>query len=83
LCVGFSSNLCIAVFYTGGGVDGNARLSLSGRLSSNFVAQYSTNRSGANWIILLSLPSLPYSPYLFLDPDGGDEPVRFYRAFMQ
>jgi hypothetical protein len=24
LCVGFSSNLCMAVFYTSGGVDGNA-----------------------------------------------------------
>jgi uncharacterized repeat protein (TIGR03803 family) len=58
-------------------------LNLSGMLSSNFVVQYSTNLAGSNWINLLSLPNLPASPYLFLDPAGDGEPARFYRAFMQ
>jgi len=42
-----------------------------------------TNLAGTNWIDLLSLSNLPFSPYLFLDPDSGDEPARFYRAFLQ
>jgi hypothetical protein len=58
-------------------------LSLNGMLNSNFVVQYSTNLGGSNWTDLLSLTNLPYSPYLFLDPGGGGEPARFYRAFMQ
>jgi len=52
-------------------------------LSSNFVAQCSTNLAGSNWIHMLSLTNLPASPYLFLDPAGDREPVRFFRAFMQ
>jgi hypothetical protein len=36
-----------------------------------------------NWINLLSLTNLSASPYQFLDPAGGDQPARFYRAFMQ
>jgi len=52
-------------------------------LNSNFVVQYSTNLAVSNWMNLLSLTNLPSSPYLFLDPAGGGEPVRFYRAFMQ
>ena len=58
-------------------------LDLSGMLSSNFVVQYSTNLAGSNWMNLLSLPNLPGSPYLFLDPAGDGEPARFYRAFMR
>ena len=58
-------------------------LNLEGMLSSNFVVQYSTNLAGTNWMNLLSLSNLPASPYLFLDPVGDNEPVRFYRAFMQ
>jgi hypothetical protein len=57
-------------------------LGLSGMLSSNFVVQYSTNLAGSNWIDPLSLSNLPFSPYLSLDPDGNDEPARFYGAFM-
>jgi hypothetical protein len=52
-------------------------------LGSNFVVQYSTNLEAANWMNLLSLPNLPYSPYLFLDPAGVGQPARFYRVFMQ
>jgi len=52
-------------------------------LSSKFAVQYSTNLAGTDWIDLLSLTNLPFSPYLFLDPDGGDEPARFYRALMR
>ncbi len=55
----------------------------SSRYSSNFVVQYSTNLAGTNWMHLLSLPNLPSSPYLFLDPAGENEPASFYRAFMQ
>ena len=58
-------------------------LNLKGILSSNFVVQYSTSLAGTNWINLLSLTNLRSSPYLFLDPAGGSEPTRFYRAFMQ
>ncbi len=58
-------------------------LDLSGMLSSKFAVQYSTNLAGTDWIDLLSLTNLPFSPYLFLDPDGGDEPARFYRALMR
>jgi hypothetical protein len=58
-------------------------LDLSSMLSSNLVVQYSTNLSGSNWMNLLSLPNLPASPYLFLDPVGDGEPARFYRAFMR
>ena len=58
-------------------------LNLSGMLSSNFVVQYSTNLAGTNWVNLLSLTNLPFSPYLFLDPAGDSEPARFYRAFMR
>jgi hypothetical protein len=63
--------------------EGYPLLKLSGMLSSNFVVQYSTNLAGTNWTDLLSLSNLPFSPYLFLDPDSGDEPARFYRAFMR
>jgi hypothetical protein len=73
----------MAVFYTGGGVNGPAGLSLSGILSSNFVVQYSANLAGTNWLDLLRLSNLAFSPYLFLDPDSGDESARFYRAFMR
>ena len=45
----------MAVFYTSGGVDGNAGLNLDGMLSSNFVLQYCTNLAGTNWMNLLSL----------------------------
>ena len=45
----------MAVFYTSGGVDGNAGLNLDGMLSSNFVLQYCTNLAGPNWMNLLSL----------------------------
>ena len=45
----------MAVFYTSGGVDGNAGLNLYGMLSSNFVLQYCTNLAGSNWMNLLSL----------------------------
>ena len=62
---------------------GGPLLNLNGMLSSNFVVQYSTNLAGSNWMNLLSLPNLPASPYLFLDPAGDGEPARFYRAFMQ
>jgi hypothetical protein len=58
-------------------------LNLDGMLSSNFVVQYSTNLAGTNWINLLSLTNLPFSPYLFLDSGGVGQPARFYRAFMQ
>jgi uncharacterized repeat protein (TIGR03803 family) len=58
-------------------------LNLDGMLSSNFVVQYNTNLAGTNWANLLYLTNLPSSPYLFLDPAGGGEPARFYRAFMQ
>jgi hypothetical protein len=57
-------------------------LNLDGMLSSNFVVQYSTNLANTNWMNLLSLTNLPFSPYLFLDPAGDTEPARFYRAFM-
>jgi len=62
---------------------GHPLLSLEGMLSSNIVVEYSTNLAGANWTHLLSLPILPSSPYRFLDPAGGAEPARFYRAYMQ
>jgi hypothetical protein len=52
-------------------------------LSSNFVVQYSTNLAGSKWVNLLSLTNLTANPYLFLDPAGEGEPVRFYRAFMK
>ena len=58
-------------------------LNLNGMLSSNLVVQYSTNLAGSNWINLRSLPNMPVSPYLFLDPAGVGEPARFYRAYMQ
>ena len=58
-------------------------LNLYGMLSNDFVVQYNTNLTDPNWIHLLSLTNLPYSPYLFLDPAGDGEPARFYRAFMQ
>lgn len=56
---------------------------LAGMLSNNFVVQYNTNLAETNWIHLLSLTNLSVSPYQFLDPVGGGEPARFYRAFMQ
>ncbi|MGA2173549.1 MAG: choice-of-anchor tandem repeat GloVer-containing protein [Verrucomicrobiota bacterium] len=62
---------------------GYALLNLNGMLSNSFVVQYSTNLEGTNWINLLSLPDLPYSPYLFLDPSGVGQPARFYRVFMR
>jgi len=46
-------------------------LDLRSMLSSNFVVQYKSDLGGTNWVDLL------------LDPDGGDEPARFYRAFMR
>jgi hypothetical protein len=58
-------------------------LNLDGMLSNNFVVEYSTNLADTNWINLLSLTNLSASPYLFLDPDGVGQPMRFYRAFMQ
>ena len=58
-------------------------LNLHGMLSSNFVVQHNSSLGGTNWVNLLSLTNLPYSPYLFLDPAGDSEPARFYRAFMQ
>jgi hypothetical protein len=58
-------------------------LNLNGMLSNNFVVQYNTDLTGTNWINLLSLTNLSFSPYLFLDPAGVVPPARFYRAFMQ
>ncbi len=58
-------------------------LNLSGMLNSNFVVQYSGDVADTNWMNLLSITNLPFSPYLFLDPAGALEPARFYRAFMQ
>ena len=58
-------------------------LNLDGMLGSNFVVQYNSNLAGTNWVKLLSLTNLPFSPYLFLDPAGDGEPARFYRAFMK
>jgi hypothetical protein len=66
----------MAVFYTSAGVKGNGGLNLDGMLSGNFVVQHSTNLAGTNWMNLLSLPNLPASPYLFLDPAGDGEPGR-------
>lgn len=57
-------------------------LNLTGTVGSNFVVQYSTDLNGSNWTNLLSLTNLSSSPYLFLDPSPGNQPVRFYRAFM-
>jgi hypothetical protein len=57
-------------------------LNLSGMLSSNFVVQYSTNLTGANWTTLLSVTNLTTSPYSFVDPAGMVPPARFYRALM-
>ena len=62
---------------------GYPQLNLAGKLSNNFVVQYSTNLSGTNWINLRSVTNLLTSPYLFLDPAGVVPPARFYRAFMQ
>ena len=58
-------------------------LSLYGMLRSNFVIQYNSSSGSTNWMDMLSLPNLPYSPYLLLDPAGAAEPSRFYRAIMQ
>ncbi len=58
-------------------------LKLYGMLNSNFVVQYNASLTNTNWIILLSLTNLSASPYQFLDPAGGGQPARFYRAFMQ
>jgi len=58
-------------------------LDLSGMLSSNFVVQYSTDLAGSHWLDLLCLSNLPFSPYLFLDSESGEEPARFYQAFMR
>ncbi len=58
-------------------------LKLYGMLNSNFVVQYNASLADTNWIKLLSLTNLSASPYQFLDPAGGDQPARFYRAFMQ
>jgi len=58
-------------------------LNLEGMLSNNFVVQYSTNLAGTNWIGLLSLTNLPFSPYQLLDSGGVGQPARFYRALMQ
>ena len=63
--------------------EGHPLINLNGMLNSNFVVQYSTNLVGTNWMNLLSLTNLPYSPYQFLDPAGASEPARFYRALMQ
>jgi hypothetical protein len=73
----------MAVFYTSGGVDGNADSNLNRMWVSNFVVQYSTNLAGTNWMNLVSLTNLSVSPYPFLDPAGDGEPARFYRAFMR
>jgi uncharacterized repeat protein (TIGR03803 family) len=62
---------------------GCPQLNLTGTLGNNFVVQYSTNLADTNWINLLSLTNISASPYLFLDPAGVGQPVRFYRAFMQ
>lgn len=62
---------------------GSPLLNMNGLVSNNFVVQYSTNLAGANWVNLLSLTNLSFSPYLFLDPAGVGQPERFYRAFMQ
>ncbi|MCW5552787.1 MAG: immunoglobulin domain-containing protein [Verrucomicrobiae bacterium] len=58
-------------------------LNLYGRLGNNFVVEFNTNLAETNWINLLSLTNLPASPYQFLDPAAGDQPARFYRAYMQ
>jgi len=58
-------------------------LKLYGVLSSNFVVEYNTNLPDTNWMTLISLTNLSASPYQFLDPAGGGQPMRFYRAFMQ
>ena len=58
-------------------------LDLDGMLGNDFVVQYRTNVASTNWINLLSLTNLPFSPYLFLDPAGDSEPARFYRVFVQ
>jgi hypothetical protein len=52
-------------------------------LGSNFVVQCSTNLADTNWMHLLSLSNLPFSPCLFLDSGGIGQPALFYRAFMQ
>jgi uncharacterized repeat protein (TIGR03803 family) len=62
---------------------GSPQLSLYGMLNNNFVVQYNTNLADTNWINLLSLTNLSASPYQFIDPTGGEQPARFYRAFMQ
>jgi uncharacterized repeat protein (TIGR03803 family) len=58
-------------------------VNLSGMLSNNFLVQYSTNLGATNWIVLLSLTNLSFSPYQFLDPAGSGQPARFYRAVME
>lgn len=62
---------------------GSPLLSLYGMLSNNFVVQYTANLEVTNWIHLRSVTNLSSSPYQFVDPPGGTEPARFYRAFMQ
>jgi uncharacterized repeat protein (TIGR03803 family) len=57
-------------------------LTLAGTIGSNFVVQYTTNFVQTNWMSLLSVTNMQYSPYPFLDPVGVGQPARFYRAFM-
>jgi hypothetical protein len=64
-------------------LNGSPVLNLSGMLSNNFVVQYNTDLTSTNWMDLLSISNLSSSPYQFIDPDGIDQPVRFYRVIMQ
>ena len=64
-------------------LDGSPVLNLSGMLSNNFVVQYNTDLTTTNWVDLISISNLSSSPYQFVDPDGIDQPVRFYRVIMR
>jgi len=80
----FDCGLCRWWCWCAVGGDSESLLSAFGwSWNSNFVVQCSTNLAGSNWINLLSLTNLPSSPYQFLDPAGGGESARFYRAFMR
>jgi uncharacterized repeat protein (TIGR03803 family) len=58
-------------------------VNISGMLNHTFVLQYCTNLTFPLWINLVSVTNLTTNPYIFSDPSLFEEPVGFYRAYMQ
>ncbi len=61
-------------------LEGYPMLSMFGTLGDTYTLEYTTNLAVPNWTPILIVPNLSISPFQLIDPAGGGQPMRFYRA---